>query len=305
MAYSDEDLIKAALMDDPEDEKEEKSTDPKEVAGTEEAKKTDGEDEKEDPKADDKKVNAEDEGNEDPADPAKEKTEEEANEDAKLTRKERREERKKNFIESIKADNETKLNRREQLLQSDPNYKPVDYNEQSEFDVKVLDEDRTKYGNNKFSEGAKTERHYAEQENFWQRTEYEGKLLERDPKYAFLDETNPDTYDGDKAEELNGLYLELVGYDSATNTVKRTDLSYDKFVKHEVDRMRRWAAEENADTASSLASQASTSGIRPSGSASKGLGKLKPGDISKMSDENFAKYEAEIDRQIMSQLTQL
>lgn len=296
MAYSDEDLIKAALMDDPEDPKEESSTDKKEVAGEDDSTKTTKEvvttaDEN-------KETEAEDESNEDP-----DKTEEEANEEAKTTRKERREERKKNFLESIKADTDTKNTSRERLLQSDPNYKPVDYDTATELDVSVLNEDRTKYGNNKFSEGANTERHFANQERFWDRTEFEGKLLEQDPQYAFLNENNPDTFNADKAEELNGMYLDLVGYDPVNNSVRRTDLSYDKFVRREVARMKQWAAEENDSTISSLASQASQSGIRPSGSSSKGLGKLKPGDISKMSAEDFAKNEAEIDRQILAQLS--
>lgn len=293
MAYSDEDLIKAALMDDPEEQKEESSTVATEVAGQGETEKT--------PKEvvtppEDKEVE-DDEGNVET-----DKSEEEANEDAKTTRKERREERKKNFLESIKADTETKNTNRERLLQGDPNFKPLDYTEQSEYDAKQLEEDRSKYGNNQFSKGAETERYYATQERFWDRTEFEGKLLENNPKYAFLDETNPDTFDADKAEELNGMYLELVGFDAQTNTVRRTDLSYDKFVRHEVERMERWAGESEANSSKNIVEQASRSGIRPSGSSRSGIGKLRPGDISKMSAADVEKNEAEIDRQILAML---
>lgn len=294
MTYSDEDLIKAALMDDPEEQKEESSTVTTEVAGENEAEKTP----KEVVTPPEDKVDNEDEGNEDT-----DKSEEEANEDAKSTRKERREERKKNFLESIKADNDTKTpNNRERLLQGDPNFKPLDYTEQSEYDAKQLEEDRSKYGNNQFSKGAETERYYATQERFWDRTEFEGKLLENNPKYAFLDETNPDTFNADKAEELNGMYLELVGFDAQTNTVRRTDLSYDKFVRHEVERMERWAGESEAESSKNIVEQASRSGIRPSGSSKSGIGKLRPGDISKMSAADVEKNEAEIDRQILAML---
>jgi hypothetical protein len=98
------------------------------------------------------------------------------------------------------------------------------------------------------------------------------------------------------------MYLELVGFDAQTKSVQRIDLSYVKFAKTYIDKMENYADERQAETVKNLATQASNAGIRPSGSGSSGLKKLKPGDISRMSQEDFEKNEAEIDRQILAEL---
>lgn len=223
--------------------------------------------------------------------------------DKKPTRKEKREAKRQRYLESIRKDGEHNSSSRSELFATDPNYKPVDYSSIDELDVDTLQHDREQYGRNNFSKGAELERARAEQDKFWQGAEYEDKLLQTDPKYAFLNEKSK-KYDADKTEELHELFLELVGFDPQTKFARRTDISYGNFVKAEVKRMERWASSNEDEIIKNATTQRATAGIRPSGSAERGLGKLKPGDIARMSQAEFEKHEAEIDRQIMAELGQ-
>ena len=256
-------------------------------------------------------TNQPEEGNEVVEDPSTEKEEvndedtdnAEEDEPKKLTRKEKREAKRQKYLEAIQKEGEQNSQRyRQELFQTDPNYKPLDYSQASEVEVDELTQDRVKYGQQNFSRGAEMAQRLAQQDNFWQGVEYEDKLLRVDPKYAFLDDSNPDNFDEDRTVELQELFLELVGFNPDTNTVRRTDLSWDKFVRNEVARMERWNSIEEDRIIQNAASQRATSGIRPSGSSSRSLGKLKPGDISRMSQAEFEKHEAEIDRQILAEL---
>lgn len=280
-------VVKAALIPQPSDPKEEKSTE---------------------------------EGEESPAAPTEEKTENEPKEEAvveeanaeqaeaettdKPTRKERREERKR-FLESVRREQEQRATQREKLYQADPNYKPLEF-ESKDYDLTELEEDRAKYGQNEFYKGANTaaeiERKTAEQDNFWQATEYESKLLEREPEFAFLDENNTERFDPDKTAFINDSFLEFVGYDPQTKTVKRTDISYERYTRHLVENIKAWAEEMTENTEKNAAAQKGNSSIRPSGSSRKSLGPLKPGDITAMSDEEYERNKEEINRQILSAL---
>lgn len=295
-------LVIAAMLDD-EDEEDTSSEDKSSQATDED--NTENEDDQEE------NLDQPEEGNEVDESESTEKEDAELEEtetaedgtEKKLSRKEKREAKRARYLESIRKEGEQNSKRyREELFQSDPNYKPLDYNNASEVEVDDLVADRNKYGQQNFSKGASTANRLAEQDSFWQATGYEAQLLASNPKYAFLNENDPDNFDEERSEELNGLFLELVGYSQKTNTVQRTDISWKNFVEAEVERMDRWAARYEADTIQNMASQRATSGIRPSGSATKSLGKLKPGDITKMSAAEFAKNEAEIDRQILAEL---
>lgn len=298
-------IVQAAMLDDDEPETTE------EVDEGAKSSQATNEENSEDQSEEDSSQEDPEDGNEvdDERSTEKESQSDEENEDAeddpdkKLTRKEKREAKRQRYLDSIRKEgeqNSSKFNR--ELFNSDPNYKPLDYNESPELNVEDLVKDREQYGRNNFSRGAEAERYIANQENFLQSVEYEARMLENDPKFAFMNGDDPENYDPDRTAELNELFLELVGYDPNTNTVRRTDLSWEKFAKAEVARMERWQAVQEANITRNLAAQRSTSGIRPSGSPSKSLGKLKPGDISKMSQADFEKYEAEIDRQILAEL---
>lgn len=298
-------IVQAAMLDDDEPETTEEVDEGAKSSQATAQDDTTSEDEEVD------EPNQPEEGNEVADDPSTEKEEVEGEdtenveegEERKLTRKEKREAKRQKYLEAIRKDGEQNSKRYNQdLFQADPNYQPLDYSQASEVEVDELAQDRAKYGQQNFSRGAEVAQRLAEQDNFWQGVEYEDRLLQVDPKYAFLNEKDPDNFDADRAEELHELFFELVGYNPETNTVRRTDISWDKFVRNEVARIERWNSINEDRIIQNAASQRATTGIRPSGSSTKSLGKLKPGDISKMSQAEFEKYEAEIDRQILAEL---
>lgn len=303
---TDEDLVKAAMMDsEPPEEKEEKSTPEPEPKPEEKIEAPEPE----------KKEEAPAENLDEKPEKVEAKVEEP---EKKPTRKERREERKKSLIESSRRDN----TQPKELPKTQP-HQPLDYNKSEQFEVEDLEKDRKAYGEQAFLEATKLEREVAEQEKFWSSMDYESRILTSNPEFAWLDDKNSDAFDPDRAETVNELYLEMIGYkeipvvDPRTNmqivdpntgkpafraTVARTDISYEKFVKNLVGTMKSWAEDEIETSRNNLVEQRDNAGVRPSGGARKTLGDLKPGDISKMSDEDLEKYSDEIDRQILSLL---
>lgn len=298
-------IVAAALMDDPTDDEEELKF-KKEALSLEE--EGEGEDDGETPEDDGQDIEPTDNPDEQPEDKPAEKPDEPGEEEPteKKTRKERRAERKAAFIDAIKRE-EKENAQHKQLFQPDPNYQPLNYEAQEEFKAGDLEADRSKYGQQELARGAQLGEFYAKQNHFWDTVELENKVLSSDPKFTFLNETLPDgqpnpSFDEDKAGDINEMYLELVGFDPQKNTVKRTDISYEKFVRRYVERIEDWIEDSMEHSQKNLAAQQSKSGIRPSGSSKKGIGKLRPGSISSMSDEEFEKHEADIDRQINDML---
>lgn len=288
-------VVRAAMIPQPSDSEEEKST--KQGEGKPAAPNGDENEEVVEPNRN--------EANKDDleADADKNGEGEEDNPD-KPTRKERREQRKA-FLESVRREQEQKANRLDKVFQSDPNYKPLEF-ENKDYDYKELEEDRSKYGQNQFYKGAQTATQIAEkqaeQDKFWQATEYESKLLEKEPEFAFLDETNTETFDPDKTQFINESYLAFVGYDPNTSTVQRTDISFEKYARTLVNQVKSWAEDLTDDVEKNMAAQRSNAGIRPGGSPRKSLGQLKPGDISAMSEEEYQRNRDEINRQILAAL---
>lgn len=284
-------VVRAAMIQQPSDQEEEKSTDKTEVSTPEVPAEKE---EREDP---------EPSQNEAKKDNLEAPQGEEENPD-KPTRKERREERKR-FLDNVRREQEQKANRREQVYQADPGYKPLEFENKS-YDFKELEEDRSKYGQSQFFKGAntaaQTERYHAEQDKFWQATEYESRLLEREPDFAFMDDTKPETFDEDKTAFINESYLAFVGYNPQNNTVQRTDISFEKYARTLVDQVKNWAEDYTENTEKELAAQRGNAGIRPGGSSRKSLGQLKPGDISAMSTEEYERNRDEINRQILAAL---
>lgn len=238
----------------------------------------------------------------------------------KQTRKERREERRKAFIESLRP--KTATSPRAQLLKSDPNYKPLDYDAAEEFKADVLKTDRDKVAQNAFASGAEVERRIAQQEHFWDLVERDEQILRYNPELQFLNPENKEAYDPKRAAPIETMYLNLIGYkeeplfdpqtrqpliDPQTQrqqvraTVQRTDLGWKDFVEGYVASMEDWADEESAERSKEIVSQASTQGIRPDGGGKKrSRPQLRPGVFRDMSDEDFEKYDEETDEQILS-----
>lgn len=313
------------VVDEDEDEDEDKGKKPKKS----DASKDDGEDEDDDkdgkkPKSDPEKkpLEAEDDTDEDIDEDADEEDE------GKKTRKEKRAERKENFMQSILKDNAKGGRRQTQV----PNYDPLKYDEEGkEYKPEELEADREKVGAINFVKGANAVKYWAEQDQFWSELNNEAKITGYDPTLSFLSETTPDgkknpDFDADKTAEINETYFQLVGlkqyprmndkgqqlYDPQTRmplmvtTVEHPDVSYEKFARRYVQRMKSWADDTSdervEETRDNVTRQKKKQGVRPGGGSRKSLGAIKTGDISRMSDEDFDKNEAEIDRQILNML---
>lgn len=308
MTYTDDELIKAALIEDDEDkrlrEEEEKSAPedqeatPSDEADAPEPEETESEEDEPD---DLDKPEVEEQ--------PKAETDEEAD---KPSRKERREAKKQAWLDSVRKEQRVQEQEPHQQSQQptrpqpqEQPYQPIDYRNVDELNERELEQDRQTYAEiqrrNGIDQGRQSERYVAEQQNFWRDVQHEAEILQYDPEFKFLDEKNPDTFDPDLTADLNEKYLEFAGHNPENNTVRRTDISYEKFVRKEMSDRRAWAERLAAESTANLQETKANAGLRPGGGNRKsGLGQLKPGDISKMSDEQLAKYEDEIDRQILS-----
>lgn len=333
-------VVLAAMVEDPDEDEDTKEL-RKEILGSDETVKAEDVETNEDKDDDDeddeeklaKKPTSDDEDDEedDPVKKPLEAKDDETDEDdePKQTRKERRQERSKSFIDEIRKDN-TRGSRNPTKI---PEYKPVDYKTAPEegFNADELAEDRERHGATQFVKGAETVRYWADQDKFWGDLTNEAKITSYDPKLNFLVEETPDgkknpNFDPDKTAEINEMYFQLIGlkqfhktndqgqplYDRATNlplitsTVDRTDLSYEKFARKYVNNMSKWNDEDTdnkiEETRKNITSQRKHQGVRPGGKSRKSLGAIKPGDITRMSEEQLEKNEAEIERQILEML---
>lgn len=335
-------IVQAALADDEDDTEEEKEL-RKQALGLEDEDDSKNTDEDADnDKASDNQNDDEDdeqdppddgeEGNEDSDQDSSDEEEQlskpqEAQDDDDEdvpTRKERREARKEQYDDIYKP------GRQPQQQRQNIDYKPLDYSQADEFKPEDLQTDREKYGQVQYIKGAEEVKYWAEQENFFKELDYENRILTADPEMSFLSpqkpsgEKNPN-FDERKAEDINNLYLNMIGYrehyrtDSNGNvligrdgqpetyaTVERTDISYEKFARREVNRMKSWSNDEASEIAENkfknLKKQNKNRSVRPSGQRKRRIGELSPGMISKMSDEDLEKYEEEIDAQINREL---
>lgn len=242
--------------------------------------------------------------------------------DTKLTRKEKREQRKQDFFNSIRKENAGQPGQSPNV-----NYKPLDYQSVEEMKAEELEEDRKAYGAVSYLQGVQETKYWAEQDNFWNDLSKESQILGYDPELSFLNERLPNgkpnpKFDADKTGEINEMYLQLCGFKQfyktdqqgrplvnpqtgqpvIVATVDRTDISYDKFARRYVDNMKLWTNEQLEEREESfkknITKQRKNQGMRPGGTSKRGIGALKPGMISNMSDEDFEKYEEEIDKQI-------
>lgn len=87
-------------------------------------------------------------------------------------------------------------------------------------------------------------------------------------KYEILDQ-NSDNFDPGRASFINELYLQTVGYDPTTGTVKNPNIRYEEFADGIMELVDTAASAKNADSSKNLAKQAAQTGVRPSGVAKK------------------------------------
>lgn len=279
-----------------------------------------------------KPVEAEDD-TEDDVDEDLEEDDEEDDPKPKKSRKQRRAERQEDFLTSVQRD--TKPRQRQKV----PEYNPLNYEVQPkdqdgnerEYTTEELADDRERVAATQFARGAQTARYWAEQDQFWRDLDSEANILKYDPNLSFLSEETPDgkkneNFNPDKTQEINESYLQFVGFKQypkrdqqgrilvdqngnpiiSHSTVDRTDISYEKYAKRYVNNMKKWAAEEAEGAVEEDRTRTSKArknrSVRPTSSKRRKLGELKPGDISRMTDEELEKNEDEIDRQIDAML---
>lgn len=336
-------LILAAMIEDPTDDDEVKEIN-KKYLGDDSDDSDDSDDDSEDldedeedsDDEDDEDDSKDDEAKPDPKKPVEadddEEDEDEEEDDKPKNRKEKRSKRHEDYLQSIRKDNA-----REYKQPEVPEYEPINYagvDEEGnpiEFKPEDLSKDRDMAKAVGFVNGVAEARQAQIQDNFWKELEYESRLISYDPELSFLSETkadgtpNPD-FDPDRTLDVNQRYLQLVGFkehyqtdgrgnvlrDNMGNpivikrTVDRTDISYEKFARDDLNRLKEYAKQYanqvEDDTRNKIVTQRKNQGVRPGGGSRKSAGKIQLGDISRMSDEDFEANEAAIDARINEEL---
>lgn len=160
---------------------------------------------------------------------------------------------------------------------------PMDYRETIEAPdevYKTLDQDRQNYGEQRYSEGLEQAKAIEFRTNI---------KLDLPIVKDKLDKLDPAD-----AQALDREYLNLVGFDPQTGFVRNSDVGYADFIEARIEQAERLAASMNLKSQRNIAKQAAQTGIRPDGGAHKGLQINNPGDIAKMSSEEFEKNKAAI-----------
>lgn len=103
-------------------------------------------------------------------------------------------------------------------------------------------------------------------------------------KYKFLDK-NDEEFNPQAADAMNSKYLQFVGWDAKTQTVKHADIRYADFVEAEVEFAQDLAQHMVADTQKNIKKQAANTGLRPDGGSAKKLNLNKSPES--MSDEEL------------------
>lgn len=151
-----------------------------------------------------------------------------------------------------------------------------------------LEQDRTQYGKQEreqgYSEGLKT----AEAIEFRTNLKLDLPLVKEK-----LDKLDPAD-----AEAIDRTYLQMVGYDPSTGYVQRNDIGYADFVEAQIEMAERLAANLHASSQKNIAKQAANTGVRPDGATRQGIRIESPGDIAKLTPEQFEKNREAIYKQL-------
>lgn len=218
--------------------------------------------------------------------PEQESTDEEKEEEPDLSP--RQQKRVDQIEEKAK---ELKLNKILDRIQSAP--KPnqrneaLDYRSAIEADDAVyqtLEQDRTQYGDARYNEGLELVKAMEFRTNI--------KLdlpLVKDK----LDKLDPAD-----AEAIDKEYLMYTGYDPETGFVKNPEIGYADFVEAQIERAERLASNLHVASQKNIAKQAAKTGVRPDGGSRSGIKIQNPGDISKLTPEQFEKNREAIYKQL-------
>lgn len=163
----------------------------------------------------------------------------------------------------------------------------LDYREAIEADDAVydtLEKDRSSYGEQRYNEGLEMVK----------AMEFKTNIKLDLP----LVKDKLDKLDPADAAAIDREYLMYTGWDAATQTVKNPDIGYADFVEAQIERAERLASNLHVASQKNIAKQAAQTGIRPDGGARKGINIQNPGDISKLTPEQFEKNREAIYKQL-------
>lgn len=225
---------------------------------------------------------------EDSAETEEESTEEETTEEDQPDLSPRQQKRVDQIEEKAK---ELKLNKILDRIQSAPRSnqpnEALDYRSAIEADDAVyqtLEQDRASYGDARYNEGLELVKAMEFRTNI--------KLdlpLVKDK----LDKLDPAD-----AEAIDKEYLMYTGYDPETGFVKNPEIGYADFVEAQIERAERLASNLHVASQKNIAKQAAKTGVRPDGGSRSGIKITNPGDISKLTPEQFEKNREAIYKQL-------
>lgn len=154
--------------------------------------------------------------------------------------------------------------------------------------IKQLEADRQAQGQYQFNQGLEQ----AKTIQFHTRLELDAPKIES--KYKFLDPRDKDNFDPVRAEALNNLYLDAVGYRPADpqsgrpESVQNPDIRYQDFVEAQMEFAEALMQEQKTRSTQNIAKQAANTGLRPDGSSAKRLNLNQP--LETMTDEELEAY---------------
>lgn len=111
-----------------------------------------------------------------------------------------------------------------------------------------------------------------------------------------------DKLDPEDAAAIDREYLLYSGFNRKTGVVANPGIPYADFVEAQIERAERLAANMQVQSSKNIAQQAANQGVRPDGGGRQGFTLTNPGDISKLSDKEFAKYRKDIYKQLGTSL---
>lgn len=159
--------------------------------------------------------------------------------------------------------------------------KAVDYREMIDAPDEVYDKlskTTEEYGDRRYQEGSSQAAEIAKSTLFHTRLEIDAPKVEG--KYKQLDKTSSE-FNPAVADAVNTWYLNMVGYDAATDTVQNTDVRYSEFVEGFFELVNETAGEKNLQTQKNVVKQAAATGLRPDGSQAKRMNlNQAPGSMS-------------------------
>lgn len=166
----------------------------------------------------------------------------------------------------------------------------LDYSKELDADPEVLDrlnKDRNDTIERVYARGRQEGQSQADSLLFNTRLEIDVPRVEA--KYSFLDKRSPD-FDAEWAKAVNLRYLDFVGYDQRTRSVRRPDVRYADFVEAEIEFAERQAKRIADRRQDNTSKQAASTGLRPDGSGAKRLNLNKaPQDMSDEELDAFLK----------------